>query len=136
MRKNKFAFIFFIHAGLLIFLNVLMRKSIFSQSNPEQPEFSETNKRLSRVNGDFLCFPNKGPLMLTYKFSGKPISNFIFELPLSIIVNEKQVIAYMTGLNLKYYPKGQYRGFFIGPILNAGVGVWSMNDHPDQLPVQ
>jgi hypothetical protein len=73
--------------------------------------------------------------MLTYEFSGKPISYFTFELLLSIIVNEKQVIAYMTGLNLKYYPKGQYRGFFIGSILNAGVGVWSMNDHPGQLPV-
>jgi len=41
----------------------------------------------------------------------------------------------MTGMNLKYYPQGQYKGFFIGPILNAGIGVWNINDHPDQLPV-
>lgn len=41
----------------------------------------------------------------------------------------------MSGLNLKYYPEGQYKVFYIGPILNAGIAVWDSPVHSDQPAV-
>ena len=89
----------------------------------DSDKLSKGNLRRHRINADILAFAYNGPIYFSYEII-RSDGKLGYEIPVNfnhtLTGSNPGLVGISTGLNLKYYLKGEGKGFFVGPSLAVG----------------
>jgi hypothetical protein len=84
-----------------------------------------TFDRRNRINIELIGYRVNGPTLISYEMlrNGGAMG---FEIPFNVHINssESTYVGYTSGVNLKFYPSKEGKGFFYGPTVGLGLFDW------------